>query len=386
MANIAIWPGSSSFFPGNTPFGFYDNDYQFQIDADKVARFCSQRLGYPLVDIELQDLNFYTAFEQAVTTYGNELYAFTLRDNMLSVEGAPTSSNLNHALVTPNFAGIIRLSQQYASEAGTGGNITYYTGSIPLTASKQEYDLTEWAISQSITGGIEIKQVFYQAPPAVSQLYSPYGGFAGLGGVPPVGVYGWGLYGGGYNIGYLMMPVAFDMANIQAIEMSNQVRVSNYTFELVNNKLRIFPVPHEDSNRSHILFKYIKLEDRYTNSFNTGADKVTNASNANYTNPVYTQINSIGRQWIFDYTLALCKEMLGYVRGKYSTVPIPGADITLNQSDLISAATAEKTALIERLRAYFDEMSKQKLLERRSLESDFRQKELQQVPYTIYIG
>jgi hypothetical protein len=305
---------------------------------------------------------------------------------MLSVEGAPTSSNLNHALITPNFAGIIRLSQQYASEAGAGGNITYYTGSIPLSANVQEYDLADWAISQSITGGVEIKQVFYQAPPAVSQLYSPYGGFAGLGGTPPVGVYGWGLYGGGYNIGYLMMPVAFDMANIQAIEMSNQVRISNYTFELVNNKLRVFPVPNDNDNGSSMFFKYIKLEDRYTNSLDQSGNKVTNASNANYTNPVYTQINSIGRQWIFDYTLAVCKEMLAYVRGKYTTVPIPGADITLNQADLISAATAEKTALIERLRAYFDEMSKQKLLERRSLEADFRQKELLQVPYTIYVG
>jgi hypothetical protein len=183
-----------------------------------------------------------------------------------------------------------------------------------------------------------------------------------------------------------MMPVAFDMANIQAIEMSNQVRISNYTFELVNNKIRVFPIPHDNSYRTHLLFKYIKLEDRYTNSLDQSGNKVTNASNANYTNPVYTQINSIGRQWIFDYTLAVCKEMLAYVRGKYSNVPIPDANVTLNQADLISAATAEKTALIERLRAYFDEMSKQKLLERRSLESDFRQKELQQVPYTIYVG
>ena len=118
MANIAIWPGSSSFSPGETPFGFYDQDLQFQTDADKVAKFCAQRLGYPLVDVELQDINFYTAFEQAITIYGNELYAFTLRDNMLSVEGAPTSSNLNNALITPNFAGIIRLTQQYASEIG----------------------------------------------------------------------------------------------------------------------------------------------------------------------------------------------------------------------------------------------------------------------------
>ena len=109
-------------------------------------------------------------------------------------------------------------------------------------------------------------------------------------------------------------------------------------------------------------------------------------SNVPYANPVYTQINSIGRQWIFEYTLALTKEMLGYVRGKYTTVPIPGAEVTLNQSDLISAATTEKQALIERLRAYFDETSRKNLLEARSLETEYRQKELNQVPFTIYIG
>ena len=113
--NIPIWPGSSSFFPGETPFGFYDYDYQFQTDADKVTTFCARRLGYPIMEVELQDLNFYAAFEEAITTYGNELYAYQVRDNMLSLEGAPTSSNLNNALITPNMATIIRLSQQYAS-------------------------------------------------------------------------------------------------------------------------------------------------------------------------------------------------------------------------------------------------------------------------------
>jgi len=78
MANIPIWPGSSSFIPGNTPFGFYDNDYAFQIDADKVAKFCAQRLGYPIMEVELQDIHFYTAFEEAITTYGNELYAYKI--------------------------------------------------------------------------------------------------------------------------------------------------------------------------------------------------------------------------------------------------------------------------------------------------------------------
>ena len=383
--NIPIYPGSSSFFPGQTPFGFYDYDYDFQIDADKVTTFVARRLGYPIMEVELQDLNFYAAFEEAVTTYGNELYAYQVRDNMLSLEGAPTSSNLNNALITPNMGNIVRLSQQYASEAGAGGNITYYSGALALTASIQEYDLAAWATNNNITGGIEIKSVFYQNLPAVSQMYAPFGGFAGLGGVPAAGLYG-GMYGGGYGGGYLMMPVAYDAAVVQGIELSNTIRLSAYTFNIVNNKIKVFPIPSDSDVRDGFLFfEYIKVQERLTNGLITPGG-ITNPSNAPYGNPVYTQINSVGRQWIYEYCLALCKEMLGYVRGKYSTVPIPDQNMTLNQSDLLTAATAEKLALIERLRLYFDETSKKALLERRSQESDFRRQEISNVPMVIYIG
>ena len=383
--NIPIYPGSSSFIPGATPFGFYDYDTQFQIDADKVTTFVARRLGYPIMEVELQDLNFYAAFEEAVTTYGNELYAYQVRDNMLSLEGASTGSNLNNALITPNMGNIVRLSQQYASEAGAGGNITYYSGALALTASVQEYDLAAWATNNNITGGIEIKSVFYQSLPAVSQMYAPFGGFAGLGGVPAVGLYG-GLYGGGYGGGYLMMPVAYDAAVIQGIELSNTIRLSAYTFNIVNNKIKVFPIPSDNDVRDgYLWFEYIKVQERLTNGLVTPGG-ITNPSNAPYGNPVYNQINSIGRQWIYEYCLALCKEMLGYVRGKYSTVPIPDQNMTLNQSDLLAAATTEKTALIERLRLYFDETSKKSLLERRSQESDFRRQEISNVPLVIYIG
>jgi len=387
MANIPIYPGSSSFFPGQTPFGFYDYDYQFQIDADKVATFCARRLGYPLVDVELQDLNFYAAFEDAITTYGNELYAFQARDNYLSLEGAPADTDVNTAIITPNFATIIRMSQQYASEAGAGGNMTYYSGALALTPGKQTYDLKDWAVSQSISGGIEIKKVFYQDLPAINQMYAPFGGFAGLGGLPAAGIYG-GMYGGGYGGGYLMMPVAYDAGVIQGLELSNTIRLSHYTFEIVNNNLTIFPIPSDNDTRGGFLwFEYLKLDDRYTNSITqTDGDKVTNVSNTPYNNPTYTQINSVGRQWIFEYTLALCKEMLGYVRGKYGTIPIPGREVTLNQADLLTAATTEKQALIERLRAYLDETSKKSLLERRKDESEFRKQEINNVPMVIYIG
>jgi len=257
--NIPIYPGSSSFIPGATPFGFYDYDYQFQIDADKVTTFVARRLGYPIMEVELQDLNFYAAFEEAVTTYGNELYAYQVRDNMLSLEGAPTSSNLNNALITPNMGNIVRLSQQYASEAGAGGNVTYYSGALALTASVQEYDLAAWATNNNITGGIEIKTVFYQSLPAVSQMYAPFGGFAGLGGVPAAGLYG-GMYGGGYGGGYLMMPVAYDAAVVQGIELSNTIRLSAYTFNIVNNKIKVFPIPSDSDVRDGFLFfQYTKV-------------------------------------------------------------------------------------------------------------------------------
>ena len=376
--NIPIYPGSSSFFPGDTPFGFYDNDYQFQIDADKVTTFCARRLGYPIMEVELQDLNFYTAFEEAVTTYGNELYAYNLRDNMLNVAGASTSSNMNHATMTPTLANIIRISQQYAVESGTGGNVNYYSGSFITTANVQDYDFNAWAVENNVTGGMEIKRIFWQPPPAVNQVYN-LGVFSGLGGVPAVGAYG--LFG---STGFLMYPTSLLLQSAQAVEMQNEISLAGYTFELINNKLRIFPIPPHDGD--HIWFQYLNIEERANSVISQTPGVVTNVSNAGYANPTYTQINSIGRQWIFEYTLALCKEMLGYVRGKYSTVPIPNRDISLNQSDLITAATAEKTALVERLRVYFDETSRQALLARRQAESDSAMNELGKSPMTIFIG
>lgn len=377
--NIPIYPGSSSFFPGDTPFGFYDNDYQFQTDADKVTTFCARRLGYPIMEVELQDLNFYAAFEEAVTTYGNELYAFQVRDNLLNLIGTPTASNLNHAIVTPSMQGVVRLTQQYGAEVGAGGNLNWYSGSIPLTASIQDYDLSQWSIDHNITGGIEVKRIFYDPIPAVNQVYNLQI-FSGLGGVPALGSYG--LFG---STGFLMYPTSLLIQTTQAVEMQNQVALPAYSFELINNKLRIFPIPVDNGHT--LWFQYIKLDEQLNNIVGQSPGDVTNPSNVNFTNPVYSQINSIGRQWIFEYTLALCKEMLGYVRGKYqNTIPIPGREISLNSGDLVAAATAEKTALKERLRAYFDETSRKALLERKKDEGDHTMTELGKAPMQIFIG
>ena len=352
------------------------------------------------MDVELQTGSIFTAFEEAITTYGNELYAYLIRENVLDLTGLPYENiNLNDVIVTPNFETIIRLSEQYGEEAGVGGNVPWYKGFIPLTSSVQDYDLKVWAKDQGITGSIEIKRVFYQEPiPASARYLDPFDGF-GFGGVAAAGMMGLGGFGG--SMGYLMMPLNYDMQVIQAIEMNEMVRLSNYSFEVHNNVIRIFPIPGpyevsgvgdiaEDGggsfNCGNLWFEYIKRDDRIESSLICAEDKVTNVSNMPYQNPTYSLINSVGRQWIFEYTLAICKEILGYVRGKYSTVPIPNADMTLNQADLLAAATAEKTALLERLRAYFDENSRASLLERKVREADAVLRELDQVPRVIYIG
>ena len=385
MANIPIYPGSSSFQPGDTPFGFYDNDVEFQIDADKFTTFAARRLGYPIVDVELQDLNFYAAFEEAVTVYGNEIYAYKIRENYLTLEGADDTIDIKNVIVTPNLGRIIAISEQYGVEAGTGGNVDWHTGSIALTASVQDYNLEEWAkenIPHYRNHDIEIMRVFYEAPPAILRYFDPYVG-SGMGTMDMMDSFGWGGYSPA-GVDFMLMPINYDLQVIQQIEFNDMIRRANYSFEMHNNHLRIFPIP--DGTPTAMKFEYILNSERSSASFEDSTGRINQVSGVPYTNPDYDKINSVGRSWIFEYALALCKEMLGYVRGKYQTVPIPGDTVTLNQNDLITAATSEKERLIDRLRAYLDETSREKLLERRATEGDFLEKELAKVPFPIYIG
>jgi hypothetical protein len=386
MSNIAIYNGSSTFVSGSsTPFGFYDSDSTFRIDAVNTSQWCAQRLGYPLVEVELQTGSFFTAFEEAVTTYGNEVYQWKIRENYLNLEGSLTGSSLNNQLVTPNLGNIIRISETYASEAGAGGETTWYTGSFTLTSGVQSYNI-ETALSSSgidITKGIEIKQIFYEAPPAIVRYFDPYAG-TGTGIQSLLETFGFGQMSPGIN--FLLMPIFFDVMKIQAIEFNDSIRKAAFSFDIHNNNVRIFPIPTGiiTGYNDKMFFHYILKDERNNPVVDTRANLITNVSNVPYANPVYVQINSIGRQWIRQYTLCLVKEMLAYIRGKYGTVPIPGAEVTLNQAELLTDARAEKIALLEQLRAMLDQTSRKIQLEQQATEADFAQKQLANVPLPIY--
>lgn len=378
MADIVIWEGSSTFAPGQTPFAFYDNDSDFQADADKVAKFCAQRLGYPLMDVELQSGSFYACFEEAVTTYGNEVFQYKIRENYLSMEGDTTGSSYNNRLIEPGLGRTIQITENYGTEAGVGGDVTKYTGELNVTQSIQEYDLE--AALGNIEGGIEVRKVFFESPPAILRYFDPYAG-TGTGIQSLMDAFDFGSYSPGVN--FLLMPASYDMLKVQAIEFNDQIRRSAYSFELVNNQLKLFPIP---SRSGKIFFEYYKNSDKSAAVKRSETDLITNVGEVPYDNVQYSHVNSVGRQWVYRYTLALTKELLGYIRGKYQQIPVPGSNTALNQADLLADARTEKVALLGELREMLDQTSRQSQLERKANESDNLKRITTEIPMTIFIG
>ena len=320
---VATWPGSSSFYAGDTPFGYYDNDTSFNNDVDKVTVWCARRMGYPVVDVELQEKQFFACFEEAVTEYSTQVNQFNIRETLLGLKGSSTGSNLTHREVTPSFERLIRLSDAYGQEIGAGGRIDWTSSSFTTTKDVQDYDMQSLiGSSTNESDRIEVKQVYHQAPPAITRYFDPNLG-TGVGSQQLLDGFGWGAYSPAVN--FLMMPLFHDTLRTQAIELNDQIRKSAYSFEIINNKIKIFPRP---TSAFKVHLRYITHTDRQGSAIGR-TSVVSDLSNIKYDNMVYSQINDPGKQWIKKYTLALAKELLGAIRSKYSSVPIPGAEIRI---------------------------------------------------------
>jgi hypothetical protein len=376
---LPIWQGSSSFFPGDTPFGIYDYDSQFQCDIEATAEWIAKRLGYGLSDVELQDKHFFAAFEEAVNEYGNLVNSYSARDNLINLLGMSTGSNVNlsQAYIPSTLQGIFDLAREYGNDIPSGGTLTWYTGSIMLSTGKQVYDFTtdaEVEFGSFTTDKFIIRKIFHNRTPAANRYLDP-----SLGG----GYYAAEQFGfDGLNLpgSYLLMPLHYDVLRMQAIEFTDEIRRSAYSFQLTNNRLRIFPPPTEQVK---LFFHYTISSDLNSNGSSNG--KISDHSNIPYYNITYKQINSIGKQWIRKYALAICKEILGYIRGKYASVPIADGEVTLNAADLLTAGKEEKDALTTELKELLDTMSKQAQLERKSAEAENLNNQLQWSPMKIYI-
>lgn len=377
--NIPIWPGSSSFTPGKTPFGYYDYDSEFQFNADKVADWCAKRLGYPIMEVELQDINFYAAFEEAITEFSTQVNMYNAKDYMLTVYGASTEVNLTNRVISPNLGRVISMAKNYGSEAGSGGNTDWKKGYIDLVPGQQTYDLDAlWADIHESGSEIEIKRVYHDFTPAIVRYFDPYVG-TGAGTQQLLDSFGWGSYSPA--VSFLVMPIYADLLRMQAIEMNDMIRKSSYTFELRNNKVNMFPIP---TVPIQLWFEYIVVAER-DNVLKTPTGSISDISNMPYNRMVFSNIKAMGQQWIYKYTLALAKEMLGLVRGKYQAVPIPGESVTLNGTDLIAQGREDKTTLVADLKELMLAMGRQAQMEQEQAIAVAMQGQLSKVPLYIYI-
>ena len=382
MNEPMIYPGSSSFFPGQTPFGTYDTDYTFNQDAPKVALWCARRLGYPIQNVELIDDNFYACFEESTSEYSAQINQFNIRNNLGSLIGTPTGTNYSNKNVQGNFLPyLVTLSDSYGTLVGVGGNTDVKKGSIDLVSGQQEYDLNTLFAAVSESGNrIDVTRVFYEATPAINRFFDPYS-VSGQGTLNLIDEFGFGSFSPAAQ--FLLMPMYEDLLRIQAIEFNDQFRKSAHTFNIVNNKLQIFPIP---TSNEKLFFEYMVRSEFVQNSTTVTPDVISDYSDIKYDFIPYLKINDVGKQWIRKYTLALAKELLGAVREKYSTIPIPGSEVSLDGAALRAEAQTEKDFLIEQLRENLEEVSRKMQFENRNTEAQQTQEMLQKVPLSIYIG
>ena len=386
MATEAIWPGSGSAVSESTPFGLYDNDSEFQTEAPQVATWCAKRLGYPIMDVELQDNQFYACLEESISEYGAQVNQFNIRDNLFHLKGQSTGSNFTHRRVKPTLGENIFISEEYGQEANVGGALEVKRTAVSINSGSQTYDLNALVSDVSESGAsIEVKRVHYEARPAVTRYFDPYAS-TGFGTYNMLDGFGFGSYSPA--ITFVLQPIYADLLRIQAIEFNDQIRKSAYSFEIKNNQMRIFPIPTASGS---VWVEYVKTSDwdnplRTRHSGSNDDTVVSDYSNVNYDFMTYSNINDVGKQWIRKYTLALAKELLGIIRSKYGNIPIPNAEVSLDGETLRAEATAEKEQLIEQLRENLEQTSRKALMEAQRDEGEFQQETLRKVPYPIYIG
>jgi len=383
MSNEQLWPGSSSFSPGDTPFGTYDSDSTFQTDAPKIARWCAVRLGYPIQNVELIAENFYACFEEATSEYSSQVNQWNIRNNLENLRGQSNTDNLTQKNVQgSNLHTIVQISDGYGTLAGVGGTTDIKKGYVELVANQQSYDLTQWAAVSESGNRIDVTRVFYEPTPAINRFFDPYS-VSGQGTLNLIDEFGFGSFSPAAQ--FVLMPIFEDLLRIQAIEFNDTIRKSSHTFNIVNNKLEIFPIPTENQK---LWFEYMVRNDMINNttSVSDTINEISDYSNIRYDFIPYGNINDVGKQWIRKYTLALAKELLGAVREKYSSIPIPGSEISLDGGALRAEAQTEKDALIEQLRENLDDLSRKNQFEQKASEAEQTQEMLRKVPNLIYIG
>jgi len=371
-----------------TPFGFFDSDTEFQTEADNMITFVKRKLGDDILSVELTKKQIWGNFEESFLEYGSILNQYQAKSQLIQFLGMPTGSILSGSeqkFPRENLEYLTRFAEPYSMEAGTGGSYNTVSGSIQLQRSRQDYDvytelkdeqggvLFNSASNASPKTKLRIMEIFHFGPQAAYRFFDTTSAINYLNNefsfesFTPETI-------------FYVLPVFEDILRAGQLDISNRVRRSNYSYEMIGTKVRIFPTPASAAPRKlwvRVRFHPDPLNPSYQDETIQG---VSNLSNIPFGNLIYSRVNSIGRQWIRQYVVALAKEQLGLIRSKFSNIPIPGATLTLDGTSLITNGREDQKGLKTSLKEMLETMTYDKIMETAAGRSEFINKQLRFIP------
>jgi len=412
--------GSITSVAAAVPFGMYTGSVDFLSGAALQVNYVYKKLGGDVVDIELTPSNVYAAYEEAVLEYsyiinlhqsknvlsdalGNTTGTF---DHLGNIKGeASLSSSLGGQHVALKYMKTqFSISKKIGDGAsyieGMGGTIRQYSASFSPATDQQDYDL-QTIIETAGTSGVDdggaavpfagkindkrviVTKVFFRSPRAMWRFYGYYGGVGVVGNYSTYGQFA-------DDSTFEIIPTWQNKMQAIMYEDSITTRTSNYAYEIRDNHLRLFPTPSywglEEQDRIWVQFYVEDNAWEESDRYQSGVNGINNMNTLPFDNIPYVNINAIGKQWIRKYALALCKEMLGQIRGKFTTMPIPGQSVTLNYSELLTQAKEEQESLKTNLKEMLKEMEYTELAKMETEKADAATATFKNSPLPIFVG
>ena len=378
-----------------TPFGFFDSDSTFQSEADSMVLFVKRKLGDDVLSVELTKKEIWTCFEEACCEYSRLIHEMKITSDLTNVLGMSTgSTDLTNKYAKRTIEYLLRMAEPYATEAYIGGSHNATLGYVELVSGKQDYNIysdikdntSGLGIYESMPSGskgkLKIVEIFHFEPLAAQHF------LLNASNVTNFLATNFNYESYVNSTVFYVLPVFEDILRRGMLEQAFRVRRSNYSYEVLGGNIRIYPVPASDLQTGRMYIKVMKPQSplnptSYTDDSIYG---ISGPNNIPFGNIPFSTVNQPGRQWIRQYTLALCKELLGLIRSKFSSIPIPNADLTLNGADLVSQGREDKDKLTTQMKEFLANLTNQKLLEIDALAAENLNKQLRYIPMPLGKG
>ena len=370
------------------PFNFFSSDVAFQTEADAMVTFVKRLMGDDVLSVELTRKQIWACFEEACCEYSRMIHELKIRNDLANMLGQPLSSSFTNKYPRQTLEFLIRQAEPYASEAGVGGSYNSTLGYIELIGGQQDYDLytdlidnvSGTAIFSNIPDAqksrLRIVDIFHFEPLAAQHFLLNASNMTNF----LATNFNYESYVN--SSVFYVLPIFEDVLRRSMLEAAFRVRRSNYSYQIMGTKLRIFPIPVTEVQIGRLYINVATAHDPLNPDFQDGTiDGISGAQNVPLDNIPFNSITQPGRQWIRQYTLALCRELLGLIRSKFKSIPVPNADLQLNGDELITQGREDKEKLTTQLKEFLENLTYAKMQEQQSTLAELLNKQLKYVPF-----